>query len=177
MFRGVLEAGGVVTRGPRVNDHPRGSARVLAKGPACILHRYYSTLHVSVYSDVSPPSPPPPPRPNRLRPSLFFHAAALEPWNERGYCLRSLLYKCYEMAIHPAPPSRYPIYRFNYRVLIMRVRLTRIFVPIESTRAWNESCNVLSEGITILEMGYKGGTTVSINSKTIISYLDPELKE
>lgn len=26
-------------------------------------------------------------------------------------------------------------------------------------------------------MGYKGGTTVSINSKTIISYLDPELKE
>lgn len=115
MFRGVLEAGGVVTRGPRVNDHPRGSARVLAKGPACILHRYYSTLHVSVYSDVSPPSPPLPPRPNRLRPSLFFHAAALEPWNERGYCLRSLLYKCYEMAIHPAPPSRYPIYRFNSR--------------------------------------------------------------
>lgn len=32
VFRGVLEAGGVVTRGPRVNDHPRGSARVLARG-------------------------------------------------------------------------------------------------------------------------------------------------
>lgn len=35
VFRGVLEAGGVVTRGPRVNDHPHtGMDRHVCWGPA-----------------------------------------------------------------------------------------------------------------------------------------------
>lgn len=97
-----------------------------------ILHRYYSTFYV--YSDVS--SPPPAAAaasPNRLL--LVRLSSSREQLHsnrvERERLLPPLL--ALQVLWNGDPPpsssfffvflSRYPIYRFNYRVLIMRVRL------------------------------------------------------
>lgn len=96
-----------------------------------ILHRYYSTFYV--YSDVSSPPPAAAASPNRLL--LVRLSSSREQLHsnrvERERLLPPLL--ALQVLWNGDPPSssssffvflsRYPIYRFNYRVLIMRVRL------------------------------------------------------
>ena len=100
VFRGVLEAGGVVTRGPRVNDHPLGIRVCVGSYTATTRLSTYTVTFLLLLLLLL------------LRPTGSSSSVSLLPessctrtvWNERGYCLRFLLYKCYEMAIHPPPP-------------------------------------------------------------------------